>query len=66
MKELLIVLVLSVSVVAGCGAAATDRVASVKRIGPTQVGTPAAYPSLLRVSTINPRYFTDVQDGLFI
>lgn len=59
MKELLILLVLSVSVIAGCGAVATDRVESVKRIGAAQLGTPAAHPSLLRVSTINPRYFTD-------
>jgi hypothetical protein len=31
----------------------------VKRFRAAQVGTTAAYPSLLRVSSINPRYFTD-------
>ncbi len=39
--------------------AATDRVESVKRFGAAQLGTPAAYQSLVRVSSINPRYFTD-------
>jgi hypothetical protein len=52
MKELLIVLVLSVSVIAGCGTAATDRVESVKRFGAAQVGTTAAYSQFH--STLEP------------
>ena len=40
MKELLIVMFLSVTVIAGCGAAATDRVESVKRFGAAQLGSP--------------------------
>jgi Family of unknown function (DUF6298)/Protein of unknown function (DUF4038) len=58
MKELLIGLIFCIYVITGCGAA-TNNVKSVQSTGTGQISVPAADSGLLRVSTINPRYFTD-------
>jgi hypothetical protein len=58
MKELLVALAFSVSVINACGVA-TDDAESLKRVGTAHIGVPAAYSNVLRVSTVNPRYFTD-------
>ena len=54
MKELLVALAFSVSVINACGAA-TDDAESLRRVGTAQIGVPsAAYSNVLRVKHRQP------------
>jgi hypothetical protein len=57
MKEL-VALIFSISVISACGAAKSS-LESVQSGGTAQMDAAAADSGTLRVSTINPRYFTD-------